>query len=51
MMGLLPWRSFQAQHQIFPLKITIHGVVQFMSWMQYYKAVYMDYCIGNPAHV
>ena len=51
MMELLSWRSFQAQQQTFILKITTHGDVQFMSWMQYFKAIYLDYPSGNPSHV
>ena len=31
MMGLLPWKFFQAQQQTFLLKITTHGAIQFMS--------------------
>ena len=50
-MVLLPWRIFQSQQQALLLKITTHGAVQFMSWMQYCKEIYMDYPSGNPAHV
>ena len=48
MMGLLPWRDLQAQHQTFLFKITTHGYVPFMSWVYYFKAIYMDYPSGNP---
>ena len=51
MMGLIPWRSFQAQQQTFILKTATHGDVQFMSWMKYFKAIYLDHPSGNPAHV
>ena len=41
MMGLHPWRSFKAQQQSLLPKITTHGDVQFMSWMQDFKATFM----------
>ena len=33
------------------LKIVTYGAIQFMSWTQYYKAIYMPYPSGNPSHV
>ena len=51
MMGLLPWRSFKTQQQSFILKINKHGDAQFMSWIQYFRAIYLDYPTGNPDHV
>ena len=50
-MGLLSWRSFQAQKQTFILKTATHGDAQFISWMQDLRAIYLDYPSGNPAHV
>ena len=32
------------------LKITTHGSIQFMSWMQYYKATYLACSSGNLSH-
>ena len=32
-------------------KMTTHGAFQFMSWIQYYKAIYLDYPSGNLDHV
>ena len=49
-MILLQWRIFQAQQQTFLFKITTYGGVQFMSWMQYCKSIYMDYTSGRLSH-
>ena len=51
MMVLLPWRIFHEQQYKLLLKITIHGDVQFMSWVKDFKAIYLDYPSGKSAHV
>ena len=40
--GINTCRSFQAQKQILLFKITTHGAVQFMSYIKYYKVIYLD---------
>ena len=42
MIGLISWRSVQAQQQTFIFKINTHGDVQFMFWMQDFKAIDID---------
>ena len=31
------------------LKKTTHGAVKFMSWIQYFNTIYLDYPSGKPA--
>ena len=50
-MVLIPCRSFQRKQQTLLLKVTKHGSVQFMYWMQDCKAMYMNKTSGNPAHM
>ena len=49
--GINPMEKFSGTTADITLKITTHGAVQFMSWIQYCRAIYMDYPIGNPDRV
>ena len=37
--GITPMEKCSGQQHTLILKITTHGSIQFMSWMQYYKAI------------
>ena len=49
--GITPMEKFSGATIDITLKIATCGDVRFMSWMQCYKAVYLDYPGGNPACV
>ena len=45
------WRSYQAQNQTLLPKLTIHGAVQFMSLIHYYKETQLSCQSGDFVHV
>ena len=48
---ITPMENFSGTTTEITLKITTHGAVQFMSWIQGNKEIYMEYPSRNPAHM
>ena len=49
--GITHMEKFEGTATDITIKITTNGAVQFMSWVQYYKEIYMYYTSGNPYHL